>query len=192
MTERPGVRTSALRSAAAAPVVLVATTIVAGILAPDSYDAVRQTISDLATIDSGGWLMTLGIGSSGALTVVTGLGLSGVRSVAQVTLVIAGTCGVLVALIPVDVNEGAHLIVAGGNLGLYAVWPLTALSRSSSAPRSLRPVPSVTAAGVLLVLFGWVLYETQGGDLLGISERICVTANLIWPLVVACSLRKDV
>ncbi|MBA4021609.1 MAG: hypothetical protein C0482_04540 [Gordonia sp.] len=188
MARTASVRTSALLSSAAAPVVLVAATIIAGVMAPGSYDAVRQTISDLATIEPGGWVMTLGIGLSGALSMVTGLGLTGVRAAARVTLVAAGMCGVLVALLPVDQNEGAHLVVAAGNLGLYALWPLTALSRSEAAPRALRPTASLTAAGVLLILLGWVLYETQGGDLLGISERICVTANLIWPLVVAFSL----
>lgn len=190
MTQPPSVRRSALLSATTAPVVLVATTIIAGIMAPDSYNAVRQTISDLATIAPGGWVMTLGIGLSGALTIVTGLGLHGVRRASRVTLMAAGTCGLLVALIPVDLNESAHLIVAAGNLGLYAVWPLTALSRSGAAPRSLRPAASIAAAGVLLALLGWVLYETQGGDLLGISERLCVTANLIWPMVVALDLTR--
>lgn len=191
MAGTASVRTSALLSAFAAPVVLVATMVIAGIVAPDSYDAARQTISDLATIDPGGWVMTLGIGLSGAFTIVTALGLNGVRRVARMTLMVAGVCGVLVALIPVDLNESAHLVVAGGNLGLYAVWPVTALSRSPAAPRAVGPGVSIAAAGVLLAVLGWVLYETQGGDLLGLSERICVTANLIWPLIVAFSLRRD-
>lgn len=191
MTQHEAVRTSALLSAVAAPIVLVAATIVGGFMAPESYDAARQTISDLATIAPGGWVMTLGIGLSGALTVITGLGLRGVRRTARLMLGAAGTCGILVALIPVNLNEGAHLIVAAGNLGLYAVWPLVTLSRKRSAPRSLRPTASIAASGVLLALLGWVLYETQGGDQLGIAERVCVTANLIWPLVVSFSLRNS-
>lgn len=190
MTQKAATRMPALLAAVAAPAVLVTTTIVAGILAPDSYDAARQTISDLATIDPGGWVMTLGIGLSGALSIVTSMGLVGVRLTARAVLATAGICGVLVALIPVDLNESAHLVVAGANLGLYAIWPLTTMTRLASAPRSLRPAASLAAAALLLLLLGWVLSETQGGDNLGTAERICVTANLMWPMVVAVNLRR--
>lgn len=185
-----GVRRWALWSAVAAPVVLVVTMIVANALIAEDYSAIRQTISDLATIDGGGWVMGVGIGLSGALSVVTSVGLVGVRRLARLTLGVAGSCAVLVALTPVDVHETAHLLFAAGNLGLFALWPILSTTTSPTAPITLRPAATITATVTLLAFLAWTIVETQGGDLLGVAERISVTANLIWPLVVAADLTR--
>lgn len=185
-----GVRRWALWSGAAAPVVLVATMIAANVLISEDYSAVRQTISDLATIDGGGWVMGVGIGLSGALSVVTSLGLVGVRRLARLTLGAAGSCGVLVALIPVNVNQPLHLLFAAGNLGLFALWPILSATRSPIAPVTLRPATAIAATTTVFALLGWTLIETQGGGELGIAERFSVTANLIWPLVVAIDFTR--
>jgi hypothetical membrane protein len=170
--------------------VLLSTSYIAAILVGEPYDATRQTLSDLATIAGGGWVMTIGIAVSGACQIVTAIGLVGVARLPRIALASAGACGIAVALLPVTVAPTPHLLAAGASAAFFCLWPLLAITRTPSAAITTRPVVATAASIALCVLLGWTLLETGGGDLLGLAERINFTAEMLWPLVVAVDLRR--
>ncbi|PZT94294.1 MAG: hypothetical protein DI630_25865 [Gordonia sp. (in: high G+C Gram-positive bacteria)] len=177
-------------SAAAAPVVLIGSSVIAAMIITEKYDAMKQTLSDLATIPGGGWVMAVGIALSGACQIVTSAGLTGIRKRARIALAGAGACGIAVALSPVDVAPTFHLLAAGGSAVLFCLWPLLAISRAPFAALTIRPAVATTASLILWAVLGWTVLETGGGDLLGLAERVNFTAEMLWPLVVAIDLRR--
>lgn len=180
----------ALVSAAAAPVLLIGSSVIAAMIITEQYDVTKQTLSDLATIPDGGWVMAIGIALSGACQIVTSAGLTGIRTRARIALAGAGACGIAVALSPVDVAPTFHLLAAGGSAVLFCLWPLLAISRAPSAALTIRPAVATTASIILCAVLGWTVLETGGGDRLGLAERINFTAEMLWPLVVAIDLRR--
>ena len=180
----------ALMSAAAAPGVLIGSSVIAAMIITEKYDAMKQTLSDLATIPGGGCVMAVGIALSGACQIVTSAGLTGIRKRARIALAGAGACGIAVALSPVDVAPTFHLLAAGGSAVLFCLWPLLAISRAPSAALTIRPAVATTASLILWAVLGWTVLETGGGDRLGLAERINFTAEMLWPLVVAIDLRR--
>ena len=180
----------ALTSAAAAPIVLLSTSYIAAMLIDEHYDATRQTLSDLATIAGGGWVMTIGIAVSGACQIVTAIGVEGIARGARAALAGAGACGIAVALLPVTDAPTPHLIAAGASAALFCLWPLLAITRAPTAAVTTRPVGATAASIALCVLLGWTILETGGGDLLGLAERVNFTAEMLWPFVVAADIRR--
>lgn len=177
-------------SAAAAPVLLIGSSVIAAMIITEQYNATTQTLSDLATIPGGGWVMTIGIALSGACQMVTSAGLAGIRKWARIALAGAGACGIAVAMSPVDVAPTVHLLAAGGSAVLFCLWPLLAISRAPSAALTTRPAVAATASIILLAVLGWTVLETGGGDRLGLAERINFAAEMLWPLVVVIDLRR--
>jgi hypothetical membrane protein len=176
-------------SAGAAPIALLATAVVARSLATADYNPVRQTLSVLAAAGRSEWVMTFGIGFSAACLVVTGLGLVMVRPVARFVLAAGGLFGIGVALFPVSEATTAHLATTCISAFLLAVWPVLAMTRERHAPFIMRAPAALSASIALFVLLGWTVYETQGGTLLGIAERVSVLAEMIWPAIVVVAVR---
>jgi hypothetical membrane protein len=179
----------ALISAGAAPIALLATAVVARTLATADYNPVRQTLSVLAAAGRSEWVMTFGIGFSAACLVVTGLGLVMVRPVARFVLAAGGLFGVGVALFPVSEATTVHLATTCISAFLLALWPAVAMTREKHAPFIMRIPVALSASIVLFVLLGWTVFETQGGSLLGIAERVTVLAELVWPAIVVVAVR---
>lgn len=179
----------ALLSATAAPIVLLVTALVADELASAGYNPLQQTISVLAAAGRTEWLMTAGIAVSAGCLIIVGLGLSMVRKVARVVLIAGGAFGVLVAAFPVTMTTTLHLSATFASAFLLALWPALALSRSKSAPWALKTPVTIAGSLMLFALLGWTAYETQGGTLLGLAERITVVTELAWPAVVVATAR---
>jgi hypothetical membrane protein len=180
-------------SAALTPVVLTAGWLTAGLLQPDSYSPMRQTVSSLAGYDATDrWVMTATLFLVGAGYLVTAAGLANIVPLARFLLVLAGLCAIGIATSPEPIGgpTAVHLAftVVGGIT--ITIWPAVAGWPDPRRPpiMSLRSCIIVTAAFV--VLLGWTVLETRGGSALGLAERTTSSVQTTWPFVVAVLLRR--
>jgi len=176
-------------SAVTAPVLLLVTATAADSLTTTGHNPIRQTLSVLAASDRAEWVMSAGIALSAGCLIAVGLGLFMVRPIARVVLVGGGASGVAVAALPITLTTTLHLTATCISAFLLALWPALSVSRSRAAPAALRMPAAIAASSTLFLLLGWTAYETQGGGLLGLAERVTVVAELVWPAVVVVSAR---
>jgi hypothetical protein len=187
------VRVWAIVSAGLSPIVLLGAWLVAGARQPASYSPVRQTVSVLAGhAATDRWIVTGALFVAGGCHVVTAAGLSGVRASGRILLVVAGASGIGIAASPEPVHGSTpqHLAWTALGAATIAVWPAFVAQRISPRPRILSVYGSATVTAGFLGLLGWLVYETQGGDALGLAERLYLSAETAWPFIVAVALRR--
>lgn len=152
---------------------------------PPGYSSVRQSISALAAHGATDrWMMTTGLFVLGVAHLCTAVALVELGPVGRLVLGLAGAATIAVAALPQP--AAGHLVAAGVAFVSLALWPV--LARVPA--RRFRVV--VTLA--LLALLLWLALELrQASLLLGLSERILVVAEALWPLAVALRvLRRGV
>ena len=176
-----------------APVLLIGAWAIAGALQPASYSPVRQTVSVLAGhAGADRWLMTTALLLVGGCQLVTAAGLTGVRARARITLTVAGLASIGIAASPEPAHGSSHEHLAWTMLAAAAItlWPALA-ARSAPAPLLTLSVRVAAAAkAVLVALLGWLIIQTQGGDLLGLAERLTTAAQTTWPFIIALALQR--
>ncbi len=192
--ERLGPPWWAVVSSALAPVSLSVGWVVAGAVQPPEYSAVRHSLSALA--GHGGaerWIMTTSLFVLGACHVVTALGLTSLRPSARLVLGGAGVSGIALAAFPQPAGGSAAEHVAFVVVGsiLIAAWPafVGSCDRSDSFVLSVRG--SAAATTVFVALTVAFLISAQGGKWFGLMERIGLTPETLWPLVVVLALRHS-
>ena len=155
------------------------------------YDPITQTLSVLASSGSGTLVMTMGFVITACCHLITATGLRVLRPMPRIALVMAGICGLGVAVFrqPPTGATVLHLWSVALGLGIFTVWPLLTLTRDSVGPITSRPRIAFAATALLAVLLAWLLFETQGGTMLGLAERICIVSQTLWPLTVATLAR---
>ena len=85
---------------------------------------------------------------------------------------------------PAGGYSAVHMVTAGLAWAAFTAWPL-ALAFSPRVEHRLRWA-SVTATAVLIVLMAWFTAQlTTDGTWYGISERVVILAQAVWPVVVA-------
>lgn len=173
-------RSWALLSSVAAPVALIGGWTIGAARQPPAYDPVRDTISALAAHGAHDpWVMTTGLAVLGGCHVATALALVEARPVGRLVL---GTGGVSAALVAVFAQPSAgHFPAATVSFVALALWPAAS---GLPGPRS-----ALLASGGLLGLLAWLGVELDGGDLLGLSERIVAGSQAVWPLAVVLAMR---
>nr|WP_240951853.1 DUF998 domain-containing protein [Rhodococcus sp. BL-253-APC-6A1W] len=184
----------AVASAVLAPVALTAGWVVAGTVQPPEYSAVRQSLSALA--GHGGaerWIMTTSLFVLGACHVITALGLSALRPAARLVLGGAGISGIALAALPQPANGSATSHVVSVVIGsiLIATFPAFVGSRSRPQSFALSVRGSAIATAVFVALTVAFLISAQGGQYFGLVERVGLTPETIWPLVVVLALRRS-
>ncbi len=148
---------------------------------PPRYSAARETISALAAQGATDrWIMTTGLILLGLAHLGTALALVDIGRVPRMLLALAGLSTLAVAALPQP--AAGHSLAAGIAFVALGSWPV------------LSPVPSRTcrlaAAVVLFAVLLWFASQLQeGSSLLGLSERVVVVAEALWPLVVAVGVR---
>jgi hypothetical membrane protein len=180
-----------IASAALSPVVMIGGWLAADALQPPSYSPVRSTVSGLA--GQGGadrWIMTSALILVGACYFVTAAGLPGLRGPARVVLMIAGLSSIGIAVSPEPVRGSTPQHLAWTSLGAVAitVWPAFTARRTTSQPLILRFRGAAAVTAVFLALLAWLVFETQGGTVLGLAERLVSAVQITWPLIVALAL----
>jgi hypothetical membrane protein len=189
----PAVRLWAIVSAALAPVLLTGGYLVAGALQPASYSPVRKTISVMAgQAGTDRWIMTGGIFLVGVCYLVTAAGLTGVRAVTRVLLIVAGLAGLGIAASPEPASGATPRHLAWTVLGAVtiAVWPAFAARRTSPRPLILSACGSAAVTAVFVALLGWLFIQTRDGSVLGLAERLTSSVQTCWPFTVAVTLRR--
>lgn len=176
----------AVASSVVAPVALIGGWTLAAARQPPAYSSVRQTISALAALGAPDrWIMTAALAVLGACHLVTAAGLRPARAAGRVLLGLGGAATLLVAALPLPAAGPAegHGLAAGVAFLALTVWPLAAYA---PAPGILRA--GAWAAGVLAVLLLVFFVELQGGQRIGLTERLVAGAQAGWPAVVAWRL----
>ncbi len=183
-------RTTAVISSAAAPVLLIGGWTLAQARQPAVFDPLHNTISDLAAhgaADRG--IMTAALAGLGLAHLITAAGLTEAALPGRILLGIGGVGTALVAVFPQPGDGGsssAHMLAATTAFICLAVWPLA----GRGATTWLR-LPVATAAGVgLLALTGCFAVTLATGGPIGLTERIAAGAQAIWPFLVVQSVRR--
>lgn len=172
-------RSWAIISAGLAVATPVVAWTVAQRLQPAGYSANRQTISALAAHGATDrWVMTVGLVVLGLCHIVTASGIPEVGRPARLVLALAGVSTIVVAARPQP--DAGHLQAAAVGFIALAVWSLPA----RVIGRPVRLVASLLIAGVAV----WFATQLNGGALLGLSERVLVIAEALWPLLVVGTL----
>lgn len=174
----------------AAPVLLIGGFFLATAIQPDSYDPVRDTISDLAArgaTDS--WVMTSALVGLGLCYLLAAFGLQPAGPAGRVLLGGAGVATLSIAVFrtPVHGYSFAHELAVIAAALTVCTWPLFGSHRTHPALLLTR-APSFTAAGVSLGLMAWYALESQG-PLLGLAERCAASAPALWLLAVVVTTR---
>ncbi len=161
---------------------------VAGLVQPESYSPMRQTMSVMAGHSGHDqWIMEGVLLAVGAGYLVTAAGLACLQRPARVLLAVAGVSSIGIAASPVSPGGPSAEHLAWTVLGAVAmaVWPAVAWRGGPATPAVISARGSLLASAVFLALLGWVLAETQFGDMLGLAERLATSAASAWPFVVA-------
>jgi hypothetical protein len=183
----------AVVSAGLAPVLLIGAWAIAGPLQPASYSPVRQTVSVLAGhAGAGRWIMTTALLLVGGCHLVTAAGLTGIRARARITLMVAGLASIGIAASPEPVHGSSHEHLAWTMVAAAAItlWPAFAARSAPARPLILSVRVAAAATAVLVVLLGWLIIETQRGDVLGLAERLTTAAQTTWPFIIALALQR--
>jgi hypothetical membrane protein len=184
-------RSWALFSSAAAPVLLIGGWTLAAHRQPGGFDGTVETISALAAVDATDrWVMTAALLGVGICHVVTALGLTEAAVAGRLVLGLGGVATALVAAFPLPAvgDSPAHAVSAAIAFGALALWPAVAWSRREPVPPTLRPVVSIGAAVVLAALVAWFAVTLTTGGPVGLTERVAAAAQACWPLIVVSSL----
>ena len=179
-----------LGCAVLAPVVLVGGDLLARSAQPlGAYDPVRQSVSTLAGLGATDrWLMTTALVLLGLAQLAVARGLHGVPGAARAVLAVGGVCVFVVALAPQPARGSSPVHMAGMVVGClaFALWPLVA----ALVPGWSRPLraQSLVAAAAMLALLGWLCAQAwTDGTWLGVAERGCLVAQMVWPVRLAAA-----
>jgi len=183
----------AIASAALLPVAMIGGWLVAEALQPPSYSPIRSTISGLAGL--GGtdrWIMTSALLVVGACYFATAAGLPGIRVSARIVLMVAGLSSIGIAISPEPARGSTPQHLAWTSLGAVAItiWPAFTARRAPSQPLIMRSRGAAAVTAAFLALLAWLVFETQGGTVLGLAERLVSGIQVTWPFVVAMALRR--
>lgn len=180
----------ALLSAATAVVALVGGWTWAAFRQPDGYDAVRESISSLAALETPHrWIMTCALVITGLAHIGSALMIPGMRRTGRAALGAAGVATVAVALFPLPSRSEeslAHTVSAWLSFGLLSVWPWFA-ARSGPGPLLRRPVAR-SATVVLVALVASLPVGMQAGMPFGAHERTVAALLALWPLATAVTV----
>jgi hypothetical membrane protein len=179
-------------SAILTPVFMIGGWALAAALQPGEFDEQEETVSALAGFAATDpFVMTIGFAVAGVGLVATGVGLRAAGSPGRLLLAVGGVALLLVAVFPLRAGGGpaAHGVFATIEFIALALWPAFSARRSGQAPLPLRLPVAIATTAVLSALLIWFQVTRQQGSLEGLSERILITAELIWPLIVVAAAR---
>lgn len=187
-----------LLSAAVAPVVLITGWLVVQTQQPASYDPIHDTLSSLTPVNTLDRTILLGAPVTlGICQMVTAAGLRPIAAAGRIILAIGGAALATTVLFPQRVGSlTAHGIVAGTAFLAFAIWPAAATlapqaRTPSGSPWATRPRVVRTVSVVLVLLAGWFADELFLGARAGLAERVTSAADVLWPLTVVVSCRRD-
>src|SRR5580692_6286354 len=184
----------AVGTALLAPVVLIGGWLIADALQPTSYSPMRQTMSALAGQSATDrWVMTVALLLVGSCQIATGAGLTAVRMPARILLILTGlsTLGIAATPEPVTGPTSRHLAFAVSCVVTTAVWPVLVARPAPAQSWILSVYGCAAVTAVFAGLSCWLLIAARdGGDDLGMVERLTAAVQGLFPLVVALALQQ--
>lgn len=183
----------AIVSAYLVPVIFIGGTTIAGLAWP-GYNAVHQTISELAAVDAPTRVFTTtvfvlaGLGHLVTVSFARGIGPAG-----RITYLVGALGSLAVAVFPLPAGGGRsveHNISAIVGFVLLAAWPLLGMRLRPGYPWVVRPIGSVLGTVVLTIFCLWFLavWTSTSVPYVGLVERLAAGAESIWPAVVVTAL----
>jgi hypothetical membrane protein len=187
------VRSWALVSSIAAPILLIGGWTLAAAVQPVPFSSVVRTISELAARDTPHrWLMTSALVGVGLAHLATAAALAPAAPAGRLLHGLGGLATLLVAAFPLPAGGGssrAHTAAAAVAFVSLAVWPAFAWRRHTSVAL-LEPRVSAAATCALLLALAWFFAEMRtGGQRVGLAERVAAGSQALWPLAVVLSAR---
>lgn len=169
----------ALVSAGIAPVALIGGWTWAASVQPRGFDPLRDTISALAAHGvTDRWIMTIGLAMLGACHLVTAAGLPDAGLVSRALLMVGGAATIGVAALPQP--SSGHVPAAALGFIALALWPAACRLPCRRSARGITVL--------LVAMLAWLAVELQGGNLLGLSERILAGTEALCPLALVLAL----
>lgn len=177
--------TAALIASTIGPVQSILGWVISGALWP-GYDPIRKTISDLAADDSPVQAIQTSFFFLGAtLTVIGAISARTLALPGRITLLLAGLATYALAIFTTPSQDGhsdAHRISASISFVLMSAWPLLSMRFDRSYPWVVRPAAAIGSTVGLALISVWFLmtWLDPNTALVGLSERVIVTAQVIW------------
>ena len=176
---------AALIASTIGPVQSILGWVISGSLWP-GYDPIRKTISDLAADDSPVQAIQTSFFFFGAtLTVIGAISARTLALPGRITLLLAGLATFALAIFTTPSQDGhsdAHRISASISFVLMSAWPLLSMRRDRSYHWVIRPMGAIGATLGLTLISLWFLvtWLDPNTALVGLSERVIVTAQVLW------------
>lgn len=177
--------TAALIASTIGPVQSILGWVISGSLWP-GYDPIRKTISDLAADDSPVQAIQTSFFFLGAtLTVIGAISAKSLALPGRITLLLAGLATYALAIFTTPSQTGhsdAHRIAASVSFVLMSAWPVLSMRFDRRYPWVLRPAGAIGATVGLTLISLWFLstWLDPNTTLVGLSERVIVTAQVLW------------
>ena len=176
---------AALIASTIGPVQSILGWVISGSLWP-GYDPIRKTISDLAADDSPVQAIQTSFFFLGAtLTVIGAISARTLALPGRITLLLAGLATYALAIFTTPSQVGhsdAHRIAASISFVLMSAWPVLSMRFDRRYPWVVRPVAAIGSTIGLTLISLWFLstWLDPNTTVVGLSERVIVTAQVLW------------
>jgi hypothetical membrane protein len=176
---------AALIASTIGPVQSILGWVISGSLWP-GYDPLRKTISDLAADDSPVQAIQTSFFFLGAtLTVIGAISARTLALPGRITLLLAGLATYALAIFTTPSQVGhsdAHRIAASISFVLMSAWPVLSMRFDRHFPWVVRPVAAIGSTIGLTLISLWFLstWLDPNTAVVGLSERVIVTAQVLW------------
>lgn len=176
---------AALIASTIGPVQSILGWVISGSLWP-GYDPIRKTISDLAADDSPVQAIQTSFFFLGAtLTVIGAISARTLALPGRITLFLAGLATYALAIFTTPSQVGhsdAHRIAASISFVLMSAWPLLSMRFDRRYPWVVRPAAAIGSTIGLTLISLWFLstWLDPNTAVVGLSERVIVTAQVLW------------
>jgi hypothetical membrane protein len=176
---------AALTASTIGPVQSILGWVISGSLWP-GYDPIRKTISDLAADDSPVQAIQTSFFFLGAtLTVIGAISARTLALPGRITLLLAGLATYALAIFTTPSQVGhsdAHRIAASISFVLMSAWPVLSMRFDRRYPWVVRPVAAIGSTIGLTLISLWFLstWLDPNTTVVGLSERVIVTAQVLW------------
>lgn len=176
-----------------APVAVPVGSELAAAAQPPGYDPVRQSLSTLGRLGATDrWIMTATLVLLGLGYLAGALALDRAPMRGRIALGVGGLGTMFAGLLPQPETGSSawHMTAATVGWVAFACWPLAASRHPAASPLLARRTAWLVT-GVLMVLLGWFFVQLRtGGNHIGLSERVLIFAQTLWPTVVVVALRR--
>lgn len=166
--------------------------LISGLLTP-GYDPIRQTISELASLDAPTHLLQSSFFMlGGTLTILGAIFARTLALPGRIALFISGLCtyGLTIFPTPLVGRSAMHLLFAITSFVLSAGWVLAAMRFRKDAPAIIRPTAAIaqTVYQAIIAITFLVVWSDPKATNIGFWERVVTTSQALQVTVVVLAI----